>query len=431
MALPFPPTDVVVLTVGELTRSIKALLEEAHPQVWVEGEVSNLARPASGHLYLTLKDEEAPLKAVIYRGVALRMKFDLRDGMRVIVKGKLTVYAPRGDYQLQIEQVQPKGIGPLELAFRQLKEKLFTAGYFDPARKKKLPRIPNRVCLVTSGTGSAVRDMLQILQRRWPALEVWVCPVRVQGEGAAEDIAGALRLLNRLGGPDAPAGQRIDVLMLGRGGGSLEDLWCFNEEVVARAIHDSRIPIVTGVGHEDDLTIADLVADVRALTPSEAAERVVPDRLEVLAALEQRGNRMRSLLLKRMELARTKLADLAGRRVFRAPTDRLAELAQEVDELNQRLQRAMTYRMETAQQRLEALVGKIATLSPLNVLARGYSLSGRDGEKNLLRAADDVRPGERIWVRLHQGRLVCTVEQVEQEAAEQRTADTTKGVDSP
>jgi exodeoxyribonuclease VII large subunit len=442
MALPFPPTDVVVMSVGELTRSIKSLLEEAHPQVWVEGEVSNLARPASGHLYLTLKDEEAPLKTVIYRGVALRMKFDLRDGMRVIVKGKLTVYPPRGEYQLQVEQVQPKGIGPLELAFRQLKEKLFARGYFDPARKKPLPRIPDRVCLITSGTGSAVRDMLQILQRRWPAVEVWVCPVRVQGEGAAEDIAGAIMLLNRIGSPDAPPSRRIDVLMIGRGGGSLEDLWPFNEEIVANAIHASRIPVVTGVGHEDDLTIADLVADVRALTPSEAAERVVPDRLEVLAALEQRANRMRGLLLKRLELARTKLDDLANRRVFRVPAERVQELGRLVDELNQRLERAAKQRLETARQRLEALIGKMSSLSPLNVLARGYSLSGRVGERNLLRAAGEVRPGERIWVRLHQGQLVCMVEQVEsatQEAGPQRIAETpsgtvseaTKGVDSP
>ena len=228
--------------------------------------MSNLARPSSGHLYLTLKDEDAPIKAVIYRGVALRMRFDLADGMRVIVRGRLTVYLPRGEYQLQVEEVQPKGIGPLELAFRQLKEKLFTRGFFDPDRKKKLPRIRRRIVLVTSPTGSAVRDMLEILSRRWPAAEVWVCPVKVQGDGAAQDIADAVRRLNRLHDSGAVA---IDVLIVGRGGGSLEDLWAFNEEPVAQAIFASRIPVVSGVGHEDDLTIADLVADV----PRPDAER--------------------------------------------------------------------------------------------------------------------------------------------------------------
>jgi exonuclease VII large subunit len=213
----FPPTDVAVLSIGELTRSIKNLLETAHGQVWVEGEVSNLARPASGHVYLTLKDAEAPLKTVVYRGVAMRMKFDLRDGQHVVARGRVTVYPPRGEYQFQVEEIQPKGIGPLELAFRQLKEKLSVLGYFEPGRKKRLPPVPSRICLVTSGTGSAVRDMLQVLNRRWPAVDIWVCPVRVQGEGAAEDIAGALMLLNRLGGPESPSAQRIDVILLGRG----------------------------------------------------------------------------------------------------------------------------------------------------------------------------------------------------------------------
>src|SRR5947209_10179725 len=201
MATPFPPADVKVLSVGELTRIIKGTLEGTFSSVWVEGEVSNLARPSSGHVYLTLKDDEAPLKAVVYRGVALRMRFDLRDGMRVIARGRLILYTPRGEYQLQVEEVQPKGIGPLELAFRQLKEKLSLKGYFEPGRKKKLPRNPRPVAVVTSPTGSAVRDVLEILSRRWPAAEAVVCPVRVQGEGAALEISAALGLLNRVGGP--------------------------------------------------------------------------------------------------------------------------------------------------------------------------------------------------------------------------------------
>ena len=274
MAVAFPPPGVPVFSIGELTRAIKGELEETFSSVWVEGEVSNLSRPSAyGHQYMTLKDDEAPLKAVLYRAIALRMKYDLSDGMRVIARGRLTLYMPRGEYQLLIEEIQPKGIGPLELAFRQLKEKLSLQGYFDPKRKRKLPRIPRRLALVTSRSGSAVRDMLEILSRRWPAAEVWLAPVRVQGEGAAAEVAEALDKLNRL----ADGGASLDVVVLGRGGGSLEDLWTFNEECVAQAIFQSRIPVVTGIGHEDDLTIADMVADVRALTPSEAAEKVVPD----------------------------------------------------------------------------------------------------------------------------------------------------------
>jgi exodeoxyribonuclease VII large subunit len=413
MSAPFPPPSVKVLSIGELTRSVQRLLEDAHPNVWVEGEVSNLARPSSGHVYLTLKDEEAPLKAVLYRGFALRLRFDLRDGMRVVARGRLSVYQPRGEYQLLIEEVQPKGIGPLELAFRQLKEKLSVRGYFDPKRKRPLPRVPRRVVLVTSPTGSAVRDMLEILGRRWPAAEVWLCPVRVQGEGAADAIAAALGLLNRVAG--------IDLLILGRGGGSLEDLWPFNEEAVAQAIYESRAPVVTGIGHEDDLTIADLVADVRALTPSEAAERVVPDRADVLAWLEGLHDRLRGVLLRLLDAARAKLDDLAGRHVFREPLGRLRDEERRLDEWADRLRRAAQQRLTSARQALEAAAARLETLSPLNVLARGYTLTHKEEDNAVLRSADQVRPGERLVTRLHRGEVVSRVEDVSA-SSEQRIA---------
>jgi exodeoxyribonuclease VII large subunit len=412
MATVFPPAGTKVLTVAELTRGIKQVLEETHGTVWVEGEVSNLARPSSGHLYLTLKDEEAPLKTVIYRGVALRLRFDLRDGMRVIAKGRLTVYVPRGEYQLQVEEVQPKGIGPLELAFRQLKEKLSLLGYFEPRRKKPLPRIPRRVGLVTSGTGSAVRDMLEILSRRWPAAEVWVIPVRVQGEGAAQEIAGAIGLINQIAGPERDPAVRVDVLLVGRGGGSLEDLWPFNEEVVAGAIHRSRIPIITGIGHEDDLTIADMVADQRALTPSEAAERAVPDRSKVLEWLENLEAQLRVLLRRRLELAAARLRELGGRRCFRVPLERVREEERKVDEWGERLRRAMQQRLQHAKQRLEALAEKLETLSPLNVLARGYSLTRKEADRSVVRSAAEVRVGERLVTHLEAGEIVSRVEKV-------------------
>jgi exodeoxyribonuclease VII large subunit len=402
------PAADKVLTIGELTRAIKGKLEESYASVWVEGEVSNLSRPSSGHVYLTLKDDEASLKAVLYRGIAFRMKFDLRDGMRVIARGRLSVFVPRGEYQLLIEEVQPKGIGPLELAFRQLKEKLSLKGYFEPGRKKTLPRIPRRVVLVTSPTGSAVRDMLEILSRRWPAAEAVVCPVRVQGEGAALEIAAALGLLNRVGGPGSAL--PIDVLIVGRGGGSLEDLWPFNEECVAHAVYTSRIPVVSGVGHEDDLTIADMVADCRALTPSEAAERVVPDRAEVLKWLGGLEGRFRALLLRRLEVARDRLNDLAGRACFRRPLERLREEERRLDDWGERLGRAVRRRLEEARRRLEAQAARLEGLSPLNVLARGYSLTRREGDGAVVRGPEQVRPGERIVTQVQRGRIVSRVE---------------------
>jgi exodeoxyribonuclease VII large subunit len=409
MSPPFPPPGVKVLSIGELTRSIKGLLEEGYSSVWIEGEVSNLSKPSSGHQYMTLKDDEAPLSAMLYRGIALRLRFDLRDGMRVIARGRLTVFMPRGEYQFLIEEVQPKGIGPLELAQRQLREKLQLRGYFDPRRKKKLPRIPRRLALLTSATGSAVRDMLEVLSRRWPIAEVWVCPVRVQGEGAAQDIAAAIGQLNRL---QALGRVAIDVLILGRGGGTLEELWAFNEECVADAIHASRIPIVTGIGHEDDLTIADLVADVRALTPSEAAERVVPNGPEVLRWLEGLEARLQGLLRQRLDLARKRLEALAGRPCFRRPAAGLREAAGRVEELQARLQRAIGHHLALQRQRLEATAARLEGLSPLAVLGRGYSLTRRESDRTVVRSAAGVEVGTRIITHLGQGEVISRVEEV-------------------
>jgi len=406
MSVLFPPTDIKVFSVGELTQNIKRLLEEAHGTVWVEGEVSNLARPSSGHLYLTLKDEEAPLKAVLYRGVALRLRFDLQDGMKVIVKARLTLFVPRGEYQLQIEEIQPKGIGPLELAYRQLKEKLSVRGYFLPARKKKLPRIPRRIALITSPTGAAVRDMLEILNRRWPVVEIWICPSRIQGEGAAQEIAETIARVNRIGGPGF-----IDVMILGRGGGSLEDLWPFNEEIVANAIHASRIPVVTGIGHETDLTIADLVADCRALTPSEAAERVVPDQNQVLSWLAGLEDRCRLLLARNLERARSQLEDLASRRCFREPIELIRGEERHVDDLADRLHRAVQQHLTRAEDRLRAQTAQLESLSPLNVLARGYSLTRRL-DRQVVRSSDQVQPGELVLTSLHRGEIICRVESI-------------------
>src|SRR5437867_4026625 len=266
-------------TVSELTLRLKAALEEAFPAVWVEGEISNLRTPGSGHSYFTLKDEGAQLSAVLFRGRGRRVRFDLEDGMQVLVFGGLDVYAARGQYQLVVEMMEPKGLGALQLAFEQLKRKLEAEGLFDEGRKRPLPHFPRTIGIVTSPTGAALRDMLHIIGRRFGGLRVLVAPVRVQGEGAAAEIVDALRNLDEVAG--------LDVIIVGRGGGSIEDLWAFNDERVVRAIVASKVPVISAVGHETDFTIADFVADLRAPTPSGAAELVVREKLAVISALAE------------------------------------------------------------------------------------------------------------------------------------------------
>jgi exodeoxyribonuclease VII large subunit len=396
--------DVKICTVSELTRQVKALLEKGFSSVWVTGEVSNLARPGSGHLYFSLKDAACQLRSVIWRGVALRLRFDLKDGLEVIARGRVAVYEPRGEYQFIVEDIQPKGLGALELALRQLREKLFLKGYFDPKRKKPLPRIPRRIALVTSPTGAAVRDMLEILGRRWPAAEVWICGVAVQGDGAAVDIAAMIRRLNALEA-------NVDVMIVGRGGGSLEDLWAFNEEPVAQAIFESRIPVVSAVGHEVDVTIADLVADKRALTPSEGAELVVPNCEEMLEQLFGAETRLKELLLSRLQSARQKWQALAERRAFRLPLERVHESERQVDDLAEQLQRVAQRRIVQDWKRVEALAAQLESLSPLNVLARGYSLTRGEKDGRLIRNADQVVVGERVVTLLHQGKFTSRIEE--------------------
>ena len=276
MAATSSPAAQQTLTVAQLTAQIKNTLEGEFPSVWVVGEISNYSRPQSGHSYFTLKDDQAQIRAVMWRSAAAKLKFEVADGLDVVCHGHIDVYAPRGSYQLVIDELQPKGVGALELALRKLREKLAAEGLFDAARKRKLPAFPRRVAFVTSPTGAAIHDFLQVLRRRWRGVDVLVIPARVQGEGAAQEIVDGIRLANRVS-------PRPDVLIVGRGGGSLEDLWSFNEEPVVRAIAASKIPTVSAVGHEIDVTLADLAADVRALTPSEAAERIVPAAEEISA----------------------------------------------------------------------------------------------------------------------------------------------------
>jgi exodeoxyribonuclease VII large subunit len=393
------------LSVSELTGQIKDLIEGTFPRVWVTGEISNCARPRSGHCYLTLKDEQAQLAAVIWRPTMARLRFELRDGMEVICRGNLGVYPPQGKYQLIVQELQPKGIGALELALRQLRQKLAAEGLFDPAHKRPLPRFVRKIAVVTSPSGAAIRDFLEVLRRRWRGADVLVVPVRVQGEGAAEEIAAAIQNVNRLRAP-------IDCLVVTRGGGSLEDLWAFNEEIVCRAIYQSRIPVISAIGHEIDVTLSDLVADVRALTPSEAAERVAPAAEEIAAQLAHYGRRLRGSLRARLAAARAGLEALAGHRTFRRPYEQVQLAARRLDELQAAADRAVGRRILRAGETLASLAGRLESLSPLAVLGRGYSLTRRAEGGPAIRDARSLSAGDLLRTRFGRGESVSRVEEI-------------------
>lgn len=397
------------LTVTQLTAQIKGVVEGAFPSVWVTGEISNFSRPQSGHCYLTLKDDAAQIRAVVWRSTAAKIKFDLTDGLEVLCRGHLDVYAPRGSYQLVIDQVQPKGVGPLELALRKLREKLAKEGLFDPQRKQRLPAFPRRIAFVTSPTGAAIHDFLEVLRRRWRGVEVLVIPARVQGTGATQEIVAGIHAANRLKPPP-------DVLIVGRGGGSLEDLWSFNEEPVVRAIAESKIPTISAVGHEIDVTLADLAADVRALTPSEAAERAVPDADDLLGHLRNQRQRLLNGVRQKVIAAQARVDAVAAQRSFRRPYDRVHDLSRRVDELSARARRAAdSYRAE-CRNRLATLVGKLESLSPLAVLERGYSITQDTGNESIVRSAADLHTGQELLTRLADGEVTSVITRISEKA---------------
>lgn len=391
-------------TVSELTNEIKDLIEGNMPEVWVQGEVSNCLKASSGHVYLTLKDAKAQMSAVIWRNAAARFRFDLHDGLQVVANGAVEVYAPRGSYQLIIRQLIPQGVGALELAFRQMHAKLTAEGLFDPRRKRSIPQFPRRVALITSPMGAAVRDMIQVITRRWTATDIVIVPVKVQGDGAAAEIAAALQSVHQI--PD------VDVVICGRGGGSLEDLWAFNEEVVARALAACKLPVISAVGHEIDVTIADLVADVRALTPSEAGERVVPHRDEIRRMFDNTQSRLVSALRGRAAKVRLQLEGLASRRVLARPFQRIHEQMTQIDELESRLRRATRQHVAATRQRLDMAAATLDALSPLKVLGRGYSITRKAGTNEIVHSAEQLRLGDEIETTLGHGRVSSQIVRV-------------------
>ena len=388
-----------------MTQKLQWTLRDSFPNLWVSGEISNLTQPQSGHIYLTLGDENAQLKAVIWRSTAQRIGFDLQNGMQVICRGEIDIYPPRGVYQLIIQKIEPKGVGSQQLALKKLHAKLAAEGLFDAERKRAIPVVPRRIGVVTSPTGAAIRDFLQVVNRRWPNLDILIIPARVQGQGAAKEIAEGVSLAANLA-------DRPDVLVVTRGGGSAEDLWSFNDEELVRTIANCPLPVISAVGHEIDVTLSDLVADVRALTPSEAGELVVPEKQHLTNSLSDLQLRIRTALIRRIEMAREQLRSIESRRVLKEPDHLLNVARRNVDELEMRMQYACSQQMQQRENTIAVLAGRLQAISPLNVLSRGYSVT-ESAEGKILSNAAEARLGGHIITRLATGKIESQIVGIE------------------
>jgi len=398
-----------IYSVQEVTRYVRQRLDEDEVlrNIYVRGEISNLSQPTSGHLYFTLKDEFSELRCVMFREKNLKLKFIPEDGMSVIVRGHIGVYEKQGRYQLYAEEIQEAGKGALYLAFEQLKKKLKEEGLFDIAYKKPIPSFPRRIGIITSPTGAAIRDMLNITRRRFPHVHILLVPVPVQGEEAPLQIVNAIRLMNRVNAEL----MKIDVLVVGRGGGSIEELWAFNEEAVAREIFSSMIPVISAVGHETDFTIADFVADRRAATPSEAAEFVVPDKREIEKNLSSLELRLRQNIFKAIEYHRKRLESIEKNILFRKPTERINQYRQTVDEIKRGVLAEITHLVTLHRKSLQALTGKLDALSPLAILERGYSICLK--EERVVRSVEDISVGDALKVLFKDGEAISEVKEKE------------------
>ena len=444
-------TKPPILTVSDLNRLIRNRLEQAFKEIWVEGEVSNLRIPSSGHFYFTLKDGSSQIRTVLFKSSLRYLKFRPEDGMHLLCRGEVTVYEPRGDTQLLVKSMEPQGVGALQLAFEQLKSKLKKEGLFDADQKQPIPVLPKRIGVITSSTGAAIHDILNVLTRRFSNVEVLLNPVLVQGEEAPDSIANAIFEMNEIGG--------IDVLIVGRGGGSIEDLWAFNTERVARAIHASGIPVISAVGHEIDYTIADFVADLRAPTPSAAAELVVQEKDELIrqiAALLDRlmatmrfqlqgyrselSQRVRTLMDPRKTIRnhflrldemdarirqsmenslrrhRATFDHLLDKLKHQSPVERLTRVSVEVEHFIMRLRQAIGFIFKDQRAKLENRLGRLDSLSPVAILSRGYSLTYHFPQKQLIKDADHLKPGDQVLVRLHRGMFRGRVDKVIKES---------------
>ena len=399
------PETPPILSVSDLNAAAKDLLGDVFSDVWVAGEVSDLSRPSSGHLYFSLKDEQAAIRAVVWRSTVARMPFQIEDGQQLLCRGKIDLYVVRGSYQLVITRAEPHGVGELQLAFEQLKNRLSAEGIFDDQHKQLTPWLPRKIAFVTSPSGAAIRDFLEVIRRRWSNVHVVVIPTRVQGPGAAAEIAAGIRTANAL--TDVP-----DLLVVGRGGGSMEDLWCFNEEEVVRAIFASDIPVISAVGQEIDVTLSDLVADRRALTPSEAAELAVPSEADVRAALAGAQQRLAGTLQNRVGQARQQLKTLSSRPVLQRPEELVEQRARLVDDWEQRLLRGIGEHVGGGREKVALASAGLNALSPLGVLERGYCVT-QDTSGKVIQNITALSEGMTIVTRLNDGRVYSTVESAE------------------
>jgi len=394
-----------VYSVSELTKYIRVILEDSFPAVWIEGEISNFILHSSGHIYFSLRDANASLKCAFFRRANEKLKFKPKDGMKVICFGSISVYEARGDYQLIVEEVEPKGIGALQLQFQQLKERLQKEGLFDDAHKVPIPYLPTRIGIVTSPTGAAIRDILNIARRRFSNVEIIINPVKVQGEGAKTEIAGAIRQFNKL--------NNIDVMIVTRGGGSLEDLWPFNEEVVARAIYESGIPVISAVGHEIDYTISDFVADFRAPTPSAAAELVIPKKEDLVNLINTNIARLRNALSGKLDLLAEKLATLKESYILRQPLNLVTQYEQEIDDLRKDFAIRIDHLVKMSHENFKLLTSKLEALSPLAILSRGYSITAKFPEGAIIKDTGALKKDDIVETKLGNGKFRSRVEEIE------------------
>ena len=392
-----------IFKVTELNEYVKALIESdgALSRVYVRGELSNYKTYPSGHHYFSMKDENGALRCVMFRGSASKLKFRPENGMKVVAFGRVSVFPRDGAYQLYVNELTPDGIGDLYVAFEQLKEKLYKEGLFNSEYKKPIPRFPGRIAVITSGAGAAVRDIIRVLKARWPLSKVIILPVRVQGAEAPAEITGALRYANRH--------SVADLIITGRGGGSIEDLWAFNDERVARAIFESAIPVISAVGHEPDVTIADFVADLRAATPSNGAELAVPDISEMREALKSYDLRAGQALKRELQTLRRRLLDLQNKRVLQDPKNTLDDKRMMLDYQQERLNAAASSAFKKAREQYIHLAASLDAMSPLKVLGRGYSVAQRE-DGSVIKKASDVKSGDKITVQLQKDKLSAIVE---------------------
>jgi exodeoxyribonuclease VII large subunit len=393
------------LTITQLNQLVKSTLGKQVPRLWVTGEISDLSRPSSGHIYFNLKDQTSQIRAVMWKSATAKLNFQLEDGMAVHAYGGTEIYVPRGTYQFIASKIEPLGEGKLQIAFRQLHAKLSREGLFDASRKKELPELPKRVGFVTSPSGAALKDFLEVIRRRWNHINVVVIPARVQGAGSVEEIVRGIKWAPRLN-------PQLDVLVVGRGGGSLEDLWSFNDERVVRAIAACPIPTVSAVGHEIDVTLSDLVADVRALTPSEAAERIVPNRADLEDALHQYQHRMTQSLSRQLQWLKRRLQDISRRPVLARPQEILRMRSQMLDQLEDRMRRLIKYRLELLRAKLGENATALEALSPLSVLTRGYSIAQRLSDGEVITDTKQLEVDEKLRIILKSGQVTAKVEDI-------------------